>query len=296
MARHKQDGLIYFPFDTDFFYADKRIKRLHAKFGNDGLIFYIYLLTEIYRNGYYTSWDEDIEDDISIDLHLKEGFIEQVMTYLRGRSLLTESTLSTGVTIITSPGIQKRYQEAVKSRKRDVHVDSEIWLLDKEETAAYIKVTRNDNKSCGNDNKSCRNDNKSCGNDIKESKVNESKVNKNNARADIVIERFEFFWCCYPLDRNRYLAEQAYIGVITDGIYTENDLVDSAKNYAEYCKVTCTDKIYHADNFLKKCIFEDYLPGKYRKPAPKKSKNGFNDFEQNDYDFEKLEKELLSNE
>lgn len=135
MARHKQDGLIYFPFDTDFFYADKRIKRLHAKFGNDGLIFYIYLLTEIYRNGYYISWDEDAADDIATDLRLKEGFIEQVLTYLRGRLLLTESTLSTGVTIITSPGIQKRYQEAVKSRKRAVYVDSEIWLLNEEETA-----------------------------------------------------------------------------------------------------------------------------------------------------------------
>ena len=26
MARPKQDGLLYFSFDTDFFYADKRIK------------------------------------------------------------------------------------------------------------------------------------------------------------------------------------------------------------------------------------------------------------------------------
>ena len=105
MARHKQDGLLYFSFDTDFFYADKRIKRFHAKFGNDGIIFYIYLLTEIYRNGYYISWDEDTADDIATDLRLKEGFIEQVMTYLRGRSLLEMRTLSTGVTIITSPGI-----------------------------------------------------------------------------------------------------------------------------------------------------------------------------------------------
>lgn len=288
MARPKQDGLIYFPFDTDFFYADKRIKRFHAKFGNDGIIFYIYLLTEIYRNGYYISWDEDTADDIATDLRLREGFIKQVMTYLRGRSLLEMRTLSTGVAIITSPGIQKRYQEAVKSRKRDVYVDSEIWILSEEETAAHIKVTGNDNKSCGNDNKSC-------GNDTKESKVNKSKVNKNNARAKTIIESFEFFWCCYPLDKNRYLAEQAYISVVSDGIYTEDDLAESAKNYAEYCKITETDKIYHADNFLKKCVFEDYLPGKYKKPVQKKPKNSFNNFEQNQYDFDQLEKELLSN-
>ena len=295
MARPKQDGLLYFPFDTDFFYADKRIKRFHSKFGNDGLIFYIYLLTEIYRNGYYISWDEDTADDIATDLRLKEGFIEQVMIYLRGRSLLAESTLSTGVTIITSPGIQKRYQEAVKSRKRDVYVDSEIWILSEEETAAHIKVTVNESKSCGNDNKSCGNESKSCGNDIKESKVNKSKVNKKNARTNTDIERFEFFWCCYPLDKNRYLAEQAYIGVIMDGIYTEDNLVEAAKNYAEYCKITGTDKIYHADNFLEKYVFEGYLPGKYKKPNRKKHNISFNDFPQREYDFEELEKRLLSN-
>ncbi len=118
MARPKQDGLLYFSFDTDFFYADKRIKRFHSKYGNDGLIFYIYLLTEIYRNGYCISWDKESEEDAAADLNLKEGFIEQVMEYLRGRSLLIMRTLSTGVTVITSPGIQKRYQEAKKGCKR----------------------------------------------------------------------------------------------------------------------------------------------------------------------------------
>ena len=68
MARPKQDGLFYFSFDTDFFYADKRIKRLQSKFGNDGLIFYIYMLTEIYRNGYYISWNEESAEDAAADL------------------------------------------------------------------------------------------------------------------------------------------------------------------------------------------------------------------------------------
>lgn len=117
---------------------------------------------------------------------------------------------------------------------------------------------------------------------------------ESNARAKTAIERFEYFWCCYPLDKNRYLAEQAYISVVSDGIYTEDDLVESAKNYAEYCKTTGTDKIYYAGNFLKKCVFEDYLPDRYKKPTQQK-KSSFNDFEQQDYDMERLEKDLLSN-
>lgn len=128
-----------------------------------------------------------------------------------------------------------------------------------------------------------------------ENRESYSRNESAGARAKVPIERFEFFWCCYPLDKNRYLAEQAYIGVVSDGIYTEDDLVESAKNYAEYCKITGTDKIYHADNFLKKCVFEDYLPGKYKKPTQQKPEKGFNSFEQNDYDFEQLERELLSN-
>lgn len=75
MARPKQDGLLYFSFDTDFFYADKRIKRFHSKYGNDGLIFYIYLLAEIYRKGYYINWDEETADDIASDLQDRKSVV-----------------------------------------------------------------------------------------------------------------------------------------------------------------------------------------------------------------------------
>ncbi len=65
MARPRQDGLLYFSFDTDFFYADQRIKRLHSRYGSDGMLFFIYLLTEIYRNGYYIRWDGESVDKTS---------------------------------------------------------------------------------------------------------------------------------------------------------------------------------------------------------------------------------------
>ncbi len=294
MARHKQDGLLYFPLDTDFFYADNRIRRLHAKFGNDGLIFYIYLLAEIYRNGYYISWDEDAADNIAIDLRLKEGFTEQVLAYLAGRSLLTMSILANSVTVITSPGIQKRYQEAVKSRKRDVHVDSEIWILSKEETATYIKVTENTNKSCENTNKSCGNTNKSCGNVVKESKEKKSKEKEaENMHAIGSMKCFEEFLSAYPKRCNRYLTEQEYASLLLAGKVTEDDLVQCALNYAEACRINETPKRYikNAENFLRELVFEKYLPGKYKRPA---SRNGFNDFPQRDYDYEQLEKDLLS--
>ncbi len=288
MARPKQDGLLYFSFDTDFFYADKRIKRLQAKFENDGLIFYIYLLTEIYRNGYYISWDEDAAEDAATDLRLKEGFIEQVLTYLRGRSLLEMRTLSTGVTIITSPGIQKRYQEAVKSRKRDVDVDSEIWLLSQEETASCIKVTHNVSFSEKNQSNSEKNQSNSEKNHIKESKVNKSKVKQRE-----YLSRIEDFISAYPKDCNRYLTETAYCDLVKSGVETEDDLVSCAENYAEACRILETPDRYikKSENFLKDMEFEKYLPGRYKRPEQnKQKKNAFCDFEQHDYDFDAIEK------
>lgn len=142
MARQKRDGLLYFPFDTDFFYADTKIRALQARYGSDGLMFYIFLLTEIYReNGYYIVWNADSEDSAMASLGLSEGSMKQIMTFLASRSLITEITLASSDTIITSPGIQRRFQEAVKRLKRDFVVDSRIWLLKEEDTAPCIKVT-----------------------------------------------------------------------------------------------------------------------------------------------------------
>lgn len=280
MARPKQDGLLYFSFDTDFFYADKNIKRLKARYGNNGLLFYIYLLTEIYRNGYYIRWDlESIDDAIDI-LNVTEGFIEQVMTFLVSRSLLTKiSILANSDTIlpiqkagddrpqcelangngqkraevITSPGIQRRYQEAVKGRKRQIEVNAEIWLLDKEETASCIKVTKKYSFSEKNQSKSEKND-------IKESKGKESK-GKGLPR----IERFDDFWSVYPNKQRRYLAETAYCDLILSGSVTEEELIQAAKNYAEYSKES-GDRMFLPNNFLEKCIFADYLEAKPEEP------------------------------
>lgn len=291
MARPKQDGLLYFSFDTDFFYADKRIKRLHSKYGNDGLMVYIYLLAEIYRNGYYISWDEESAEDAAADLCLKEGFMEQVMTYLRGRSLLTESTLSTGVTIITSPGIQRRYQEAKKGCKRQIEVNKEIWLLSKEETASCIKVTHNASNSEKNQSNSEKNTSNSEKNHIKENKEKENKIKQREC-----VRRIEDFISAYPKDCNRFLTEHEYVSLLLTGKIMEDELVQCAMNYAESCKIQETPKRYikNAENFLKDMTFDQYLPGKYKKPTPKKAKNSFNNFPQREYDTRELERKMLN--
>ncbi len=176
MARPQKKGLLYFPFDTDFFYADTKIRALQARYGSDGLMFYIFLLTEIYReNGYYIVWNADSEDSAMASLGLSEGSMKQIMTFLASRSLITEITLASSDTIITSPGIQRRFQEAVKRLKRDFVVDSRIWLLKEEDTAPCIKVTLFENNSQNYTDKSEKNGDKSEIYTTKERKGKEKK-------------------------------------------------------------------------------------------------------------------------
>lgn len=110
MARPRKKGLDYFPFDVDFF-SDRKIKRLRAKFGNDGVSVYIYLLCEIYRNCYFTQFDEDLILDISDELNISENATKQIINYLLSRSLF-DGKLAESVKVLTAESVQRRYLKA----------------------------------------------------------------------------------------------------------------------------------------------------------------------------------------
>ena len=175
MGRPRKTGIDYFPFDVDFF-SDKKIKILKSRFGVDGITIYLYLLCEIYRNGYYIEYDDDYTYIIADDLGMSGEKVKQVLAYLLERSLLT-SILLLPVTVITSHGIQCRFQEAVKGRaaKSGVEVDKRIWLLNEQETLPFIKYTQNSGFSENNTSFCEKNLSKSEIYAIKESKVNKSK-------------------------------------------------------------------------------------------------------------------------
>lgn len=268
MARPRQDGLLYFSLDTDFFYADKRIRRVISKFGNDGLMMYVYLLAEAYRGkGYYVSWDDELTDDIVEMLHLKEGFIEQVLTYLRGRSLLTMRTLSTGVTIITSPGIQKRYQEAKKNCKRQIEVDPEIWLLSEGMTEPCIKVTHNASNSEKNHGNSEKNQGNPEKNDVKEIKLKQSNKNNSGRFTPPSVEEVS----AYCGSRNNGISASEFID-----FYSSKGWMVGKNKMKDWRAAVRT--------------WENRRKG--RRPG---GKGAFGDFQQNDYDFSQLEEELRSN-
>lgn len=175
MARPKDDGLKYFPFDVDFF-EDPKIRALRGKYGGDGVLVYLYLLTKIYKKGYYLSLDSD--DDFILftaqDNFISENLTRQIIAYLFNRSLL-DGKLAESVKALSAKSIQRRYQEAKRGLKRDVVVKAKYWLLEKAETLGFIKVCPENGFSEINEDNSENYSDKSEKNCTKESKGKENK-------------------------------------------------------------------------------------------------------------------------
>lgn len=186
MARPIREGLLYFPFDTDFF-QDKKIRALKGRYGTDGLAVYIYLLCEIYKAGYYIVSDDDLILCLADDLNISEGSARQIISFLLSRSLLTEikgDKLAKSDTVLTAASVQRRYQEAVKGLRRDVCVKAEYWLLEPEDTLSIIKTCSENNKSGKNEGKYSKNGSKSGKNPTNKIKENKIKEKENNLSVD----------------------------------------------------------------------------------------------------------------
>lgn len=194
MPRPQKEGIDYFPLDVNFF-VDKKVKILKARFGADGITIYLYLLCEIYRAGYYIHFDDDALFITSDDLNMSPDKVKQVLKFLLERSLFN-NILFQSDTILTSAGIQRRFQLAVKERAKKNPVEiKDFWLLTATETEPFIKVNPSFNNSGKNEDNSGKNPDESQEESLKESKGKKRKENKkispelqSSPRADVVYE------------------------------------------------------------------------------------------------------------
>ena len=156
MARHKKRGIEYFSLDCNFF-SNRKIKILKSRYGADGITIFIYLLCEIYKNGYYIIVDDDFYYIVSDDLNMNSDKVKQVLAFLLERSMFDKQLFQSDA-VLTSAGIQERFQLAVKTRakKNPIKVDR-FWLLNEEETEPFIKVTHFEDNSENNTDNSKKN-------------------------------------------------------------------------------------------------------------------------------------------
>ena len=173
MPRPVKTGLDYFSFDVDFF-DDEKIQFISARFGLKGEIIVIKLLCKIYRNGFYTKFDED--EQLLFASRAGEGvtpaLVKDVVAELVKRGFFDKGIFNR-FKVITSNGIQKRFFSAVERR------------VEQNFPKEYLLGVNVCNNPINVDNNSI-NDGRSTQSKVKESKVKE-RINKS---VDLFLELF----------------------------------------------------------------------------------------------------------
>lgn len=262
MSRTQRQGIEYFPFAVDFF-SDKKTKILKARYGSDGLAIYVYILCTIYREGYYTKIDNDFKFIISDELNIRSETVEQVITYLLDRSMFDKQVFQSAE-VLTSHGIQERWQCAVKARAAKTPIKVEkYWLLSEEETLPFIKVTHFSDSSEKKENSSEKKDDNS--ENYPQSKVKYSKVKdppiiplKEKGEEEETKSDEEKFYAAYPKfrsTRKKAEGEKIDYALLLRELPNCKKWVDSV--YSMKVIVLCYDQIVAGEKRDKSTPLED---------------------------------------
>ena len=119
MARPQKIGLDYFPLDVNYYRDIKVRKLMRSNGGGKALSVYTVLLCNIYENGYYMLWDDDVPFMLSEILGFEESTIHECIKYCLSVGLL-DKEMFTQHKILTSRSIQSRYFAAVKRRVKSL--------------------------------------------------------------------------------------------------------------------------------------------------------------------------------
>lgn len=124
MVRPLKQGLDYFSLDVEM---DDKVKLIEAKFGLLGFGIVVKLWQIIYDNSYFIKWTERelllYKNRINADINIINDVINECIKWD-----LFDKNLHEKYSILTSKGIQKRFNEATKRRK-DLIICPEYWLI-----------------------------------------------------------------------------------------------------------------------------------------------------------------------
>ena len=131
MGRNKQTGLSYFPLDIDTF-QDIKIRKLIKRQKGRAFTVYALLLCFIYKSGYYMLWDEELPFIVSEQTGFEEAYIQEVINCCLSIGLFDKDMFKEHQ-VLTSKGIQKRYQDICKQCRRTSEI-TDYNLISSEET------------------------------------------------------------------------------------------------------------------------------------------------------------------
>lgn len=139
MARPLSRGIEYYPLDVDFL-NDLKIKKIMKSCGPNSIAIIILLLGNIYGDeGYFMKWDEDVCFLVADAVGAKEVYVKEVLKKCLQVDLFSNE-LFEKFKIITSKGIQKRFFEITKRRKRENLIDDYL-LVNVTETGVIVAET-----------------------------------------------------------------------------------------------------------------------------------------------------------
>ena len=266
-------GLTYFPKMLDF-YEDDKIFDLLDKFGPLGVTIYDCILCIVYKNGYYAEIPLDklsrmITKMIGNKWVKNQKAVVQVVHFCSEIGLLDDDLMTKN--IITSVGIQRRYYEiAVKRMKRQLY-SKEYWLLEVEENeepllnAPKNRITSEENKITSEENQQ------------KEKKIKEKDI---YAFSDHELQmKFQLY---LRVRENEYgpVSEEEKNALI-------EDLLSIASDVEEQKAIIRKATAGKWKNFYP-------LQGKKKTERKNEKTQKFKNFEQRDYDMEKLTRDLIN--
>lgn len=313
-------GIDFAGWNVDIFDKDTKIDKLLCSKGWIGFSIYFFLCMKAYgTEGYFYRFCDDDCASIArrMGCGIREGTVRETVDYCLQISLFDKGRFDEWG-ILTSRGIQRRYW-CVLQKRRVKKVYREFWLLEDTECPGLVKVSfktdLQDAQGYLQDadaySQAANKENK-----VKESKYNnivdasgktdapDARKQKQDRYSDYKPSEFEL-WCVDYLIKSllddlpnqrvpRTEAEKRKWALHIermqriDGLSTEqirDTLVWAMHDGFWRTNIRSTGKFREKFQTL-------YLQSR-RKGGGKK--NAFNDFRQNDYDFDRLEQELLSN-
>jgi hypothetical protein len=201
--------------------------------------------------------------------------------------------------VLTSKGIQRRFAQAIQSRRCKT-ADKEFWLLGEAETRSYGIVLENSDLLPTNGDLQEANAYLQEANDpnskVKESKVKDSKGKESSSASktrkptpdQLISEQ------CFPPDLEAAVKDWVQYKIEKQQGYKEtglkNLLTQIKRNTEKYGEQKVT-------LLIRECMSNNWqgiIWDRFRTNKPDPKKNRFNNFHQRDYDFDEMEKKLLN--
>ncbi len=276
-------GLDYFELDC---ITEEPVRLIRAEYGIKAFAVIVMLWQKIYSSyGYYCEWNEDVlllfmsDNGISGD---SKNLIKDIVSACFRRDIFSKKLFEL-FGILTSVEVQEMYIKATAKREK-VELVKEYLLISDGINRENIVI--NSISSGKNPNVSVRN---------KQSKVEKSREeNKNTVHIADACALFEELWKLYPVKKGKgKVSQAAKLRLLEVG---KDEMVRAVRRYTDYVEGIDYLHYQNGSTFFTSGYI-DYLDANYKPDRKKGGKqgNGFGNIMRQDYDFEQLEKEILSN-